>query len=531
MTGFQIGRRSALLGGGAFLGLAFAARSAADAALPPGFDALVLKTMRSFDQPGLAVAVVEGGRTVLAKGYGVRKLGSPEPVDEATLFNIASNTKAFTAAALAILVDENKLAWDDPVIDRLPRFRMWDPYVTREMTVRDLLVHRSGLGLGAGDLLFWPRTDFTRAEVVERLRFIKPATSFRGAYAYDNVLYTVAGEVIGAVSGMSYERFVAERVLAPLGMTGSVPTESLLKDQSNRSWPHARIGGPVRGLGDMRPVERYPDNENHAPGGGIISNARDMAKWLSAQVERGALPGGGRLFSEAQARQMWRGQTIIRATGEPTPEPDEPNFVAYALGWTLQDYRGGVYVWHAGSTVGQTSLVAVIPEKKVGFAMLSNAEEGGVMRTLMNSLLDHYLGLPKVDWLADSQAVDARMRARASKDARAQAERPAGAGPPSLPLERYAGTYRDAWYGDIVIRKSGNGLTIDFTRSPPMKGALEPWSHDTFRTRFTDRDIEDAYLSFALNPDGSIDQVKLRAVSPMADFSYDYQDLLLKPVR
>ena len=522
-------RRSALVGGAALAGLALSPLSAF-AAPPPTLDALVRRTMQTFGLPGLALAIVEGDRTVVAKGYGVRKLGSPEPVDGDTLFNIASNTKAFTAAALAILVDDGKLKWDDSVIDHLPAFRMWDPYVTREMTVRDLLVHRSGLGLGAGDLLFWPRTDLTRAQVVERLRHIRPATSFRSKYAYDNVLYSVAGELIGAVSGMSYERFVAERVLAPLDMRRSVPTESWLKDASNRAWPHARLGGPVRGLGAVTPIERYPDSDNHSPGGGVIASANDLAKWLSVQVGRGALPGDRRLFSVEQARQMWRGQTIIRATGEPAQDPDEPNFVAYALGWTLQDYRGETYVWHSGSIAGQTSLTAIVPSKRVGFAILTNGEEGMVLRTLMNSLLDHYFGLAKVDWLASSQAINAEMTAQMSKDGASLAARPADAGPPSLPLAAYAGTYRDAWYGDVVIARDGAGLTIDFTHSPPMKGALEPWNHDTFRTRFTDPNVEDAFLSFALNPDGSIDQVKLQAVSPAADFSYDYQDLLLKPV-
>lgn len=528
MGGFHTTRRAALAGGlaaGGLIGLG----GRAFAAPPKGFDALVAKTMSAFGTPGLSVAIVENGRTVLAKGYGVRRLGAPEPVDADTLFHIASNTKAFTAAALAILVEEKKLAWDDPVIDHLPSFRMWDPYVTREMTVRDLLVHRSGLGLGAGDLLFWPGTTFTRPQIAERLRFIKPARSFRSAYAYDNVLYIVAGEVIGAVSGQSWEAFVADHLLAPMGMSGAYPTDSWIKAAPNRAARHARLGGAVRGLGTMTPIEAGHPSDNHAPAGGIVCGASDIAAWLKLQLAHGALPSGQRLWSEDQQRQLWRGQTIIRASGLPGETPDQPSFVTYALGWTLQDYRGHAYLWHSGGVAGQVSITALIPEKNVGFAVLTNAEEGMVVRTLMNSLLDHYLALPAIDWLADGRKQDAQMQAEMAKGAISDA-RPADAGPPSLPLAKYAGTYRDAWYGDVVIAQAGAGLTIDFVHSPALKGALEPWTHDTFRTRFADRSQEDAFLTFALNPDSTIDQVKLQAVSPAADFSYDYQDLLLRPV-
>ena len=529
MSGLSTTRRAALAGGLAAGGLT-GLGGAAFAAPPKGFDGFVREVMATFDQPGLAIAIVEDGRSVLAKGYGVRRLAAPEPVDEATLFGIASNTKAFTAAALAILVDEGRLRWDDPVIDHLPQFRMWDPYVTREMTVRDLLVHRSGLGLGAGDLLFWPGTTYTRSEIVQRLRHIRPATSFRTRYAYDNVLYTVAGEVIGAVSGKPWEVFVSERLLKPLGMTGAFPTDSWATAAANRATPHARLGGVVRGLGAMTPLAYQLSSDNHAPGGGVLSGARDIAAWLKVQLARGALPDGRRLWSEAQTAQMWRGQTIIRATGVPDDDPEQASFVTYALGWNLQQHRGHTYLWHSGGIAGQSSITVLIPSRNAGFAVLANAEEGMVLRTLKNTLLDHYLGLPRFDWLADARKINVGMQAEMAKGGTRQATRPADAGPPSLPLARYAGTYRDAWYGDVVIARAGDGLTIDFTRSPALKGALEPWSHDTFRTRFTDRSQEDAFVTFALNPDGSIDQARLQAISPMADFSYDYQDLLLKPV-
>src|SRR5436189_3773804 len=215
-------------------------------ALPADFDAYVERVLKTFDVPGAAVAVVKDGRIVLAKGYGVKRLGQPERVDENTRFGIASNTKLFTATAIALLVEQGKLKWDDPVIRYLPDFAMYDPFVTRELTVRDLLVHRSGLGLGAGDLLWWPASTYDRAEIARRLRFIKPATSFRSAFAYDNVLYGVAGEVIETVSGQTWEEFVQSRILAKIGMTGSSVRHSASAAGGNVATPHAPVDGTVR---------------------------------------------------------------------------------------------------------------------------------------------------------------------------------------------------------------------------------------------------------------------------------------------
>lgn len=527
----QATRRGALTGAAALAGAA-AFGTAAQAASPAGpsvaeIETLVRRAMQAFDVPGCAVAVVTERQTVLAQGYGVRELGAPQRVDAATVFPIASCTKAFTGAALALLVEEKKIGWEDPVIDHLPAFRMWDAYVTREMTVRDLLVHRSGLGLGAGDLLVWPATDFTRPEIVQRLRHIKPATSFRSRYAYDNVLYVVAGELIAAVSGLSWEDFVENRILRPLGMTDSAAGGARVRGD-NRSTGHARLGGAVRGLGAMQALAPSTPRPNAAPAGGINASARDIAKWLTAQVRLGALPGGGRLFSEKTAVDLWRGRTLMRATAQAPETADDPAFLAYGSGWQIQDYRGRTYVWHSGSNQGHNAVTCLIPEKRVGFAVFVNCEEGMFLRTMMNTLLDRFLGLEPIDWLASSrQMAEAMNAAMAAAGAETEA-RPADAKGPSLPLSAYAGSYADAWYGEVKITEGPDGLSIDFTRSPTLKGRLEHWARDTFRTRF-DPSVEDAFVTFALTPEGAIDQVKLKAVSPMADFSYDYHDLLLKP--
>jgi CubicO group peptidase (beta-lactamase class C family) len=264
------------------------AAATAAAVLPPGFDAIVARAMKTFDVPGMGIAVVKNGKVVLAKGFGIRKLGDPAPVDAQTLFGIASNTKAFTATALGLLVEEGKIAWDAPVTRYLPWFQMWDPYVTREMTVRDLLVHRSGLGLGAGDLLIFPESTYSRRQILERLRFVKPATSFRGAYAYDNILYLAAGEVIEAVSGRTWEDFISERILKKAGMAWSQPRHSTDAAGMNLAIPHAPL---ETGLSPLPPDE----NDNMNPAGGILSCAEDMAKWMLVHLNEGKLADGIRL--------------------------------------------------------------------------------------------------------------------------------------------------------------------------------------------------------------------------------------------
>jgi len=480
--------------------------------------------------PGISIAIVENGKAVLVRGWGVRKLGAPDKVDADTIFPTGSTGKAFTVAALATLVDERKLSWDDKVTDRLPWFQMYDYWVTREMTIRDLLVHRSGLGLGAGDMLFAPRSNIPRAEAVRRLRYIKPATSFRSAYAYDNVLYMVVGQLIEQVTGETWETYVRDHVLRPAGMlTTTDDTERF--DRADRAWPHARLNGGIRGLGMQQVLdERDELGRNAAPAGGLSISANDYAKWIALQLAGGKLPGGGRLFSEAAHEEMWK-PVLLQPIA---PRPDylkatQPMFYTYALGWDVQDYRGTRIVWHAGAVFGYLSLIVLIPEKNIGFSITINSEDGDVERGLMYELLDHYLGLPKDDWPAKLARFKADRAAAALKLVQTAAAAPAKVGP-SLPLERYAGTYHDPWYGDIAVTRNGDRLAIDFKSSPRMTGRLEHYQYDTFITRFDDKSLEPAYVTFALDADGKISRVTMKAVSPIADFSYDYQDLLFQPV-
>ena len=498
----------------------------AAAGVPPGVDALVSRVMKAFEVPGLALAIVKDGKFALAKGYGVRKLGDPAPVDARTLFGIASNSKVFTATALGLLVEEGKIAWDAPVVDYLPWFMMYDPYVTREITVRDLLVHRSGLGLGAGDLLWWPESTYNRRQVAERLRHIKPATSFRSAYAYDNVLYLVAGEVIQAVSGMSWEDFVADRILKRVGMTASNVRHSAAAEAGNVATPHAKVEGAVR------PIAPFT-SDNTNPAGGINSGAEDMAKWMLVRLARGKLADGTALYSERTARQIEAPVTIMPNPAPPAElAPLKSNFRAYALGLDIRDYRGHLVVNHTGGLPGYVSMVTLIPERKLGIAVLTNAESTAAFSALTQQIVDHDIGAPPMDWTAAYVKVLARLEAQTAEMLGKSATARDASSKPSLPPAKYAGVYTDAWYGDIAIEEAGGKLVMRFTRTPALVGDMEHWQHDTFIVRWRDRELRaDAYVTFALNPDGSIERAKMAAVSPETDFSYDFHDLDLRPAR
>jgi CubicO group peptidase (beta-lactamase class C family) len=491
---------------------------------PPDLDAYVARAMKTFQVPGLALAVVKDGQVVVAKGFGVKKLGAAAPVDARTLFGIASNTKLFTATALGLLVEEGKIEWGAPVIRYLPGFQMWDPYVTRELTIRDLLVHRSGLGLGAGDLLWWPASTYDRKEIARRLRFIQPATSFRSAYAYDNVLYLVAGEVIEAISGQSWEDFVGTRILAKVGMSGSNVRHSAAMATGNIAATHADVDGVVR-------VIKPFDSDNTNPAGGINSSAEDMAKWMLVQLAHGKTASGSRLFSEATWREL---TTIVTPMpiGEGPPELAalRGNFRGYALGLDIRDYRGRKLLMHTGGLPGYTSRVMMIPEIQLGIAVLTNQESEAAFESVAVHIADAYLDAPAIDWIDSFQKVFTRLRAAETATVTTAAQTRNTASRPSLPLAKYAGAYADAWYGDIVIAQEGEKLVMRFSHTPALVGDLEHWQYDTFAVRWRDRELRaDAFVTFALNPDGTIDSAKMKAISPSTDFSFDFHDLLLKP--
>ena len=511
-------------------GLSMAASAWAE--VPANFDARVVEAMRKHDVPGMAIAVVQGGKIVHARGYGVRRLGGSEPVDADTIFPTGSTGKAVTAAALAILVDDGKLGWDDRIIDHLPDFRMHDAWVTREMTVRDLLVHRSGLGLGAGDLLFVPRSSRSRAEIVRALRHIKPATSFRSNYAYDNILYIVAGELVEAASGQSWESFVRDRIFKPLGMTTAVSDEKDRFSTANRVQPHARLDPRVRGLG---PQQMLPEREGlgqvGAPAGGLSWSAQDFARWMQAQLAQGKAADGKRVWSEASARAMWTPQVPIAIQAYPAPITDmTPQFSSYALGWNVQDYRGTKVIQHGGAVLGVQAFVVLVPGRDTGIALMINSEDTGVMRALGYELLDHALGFAPRDWVAAFDAWNTQRLAGGVAALEAAGKQAQAKSRHALPLAGYAGAYADAWYGPIAVSHAGGTLRIDFRQTPNMAGTLSHWQYDTFRVDWDDPGIEPAYATFSLDAEGKVARITMKAVSPLADFSFDYQDLLFTPI-
>jgi CubicO group peptidase (beta-lactamase class C family) len=514
---------------GAVASLPFAQAAAQTGDAPPRvarIDAAVQRFMTAFEIPGVALAIVAPGVPDWARGYGVRTLGQPALVDVHTRFAIASNTKAFTAAALALLVEAGKLGWEDPVRDHLPEFRMADPLVTQMMTVHDLLCHDSGLPLGAGDLMYIEPGTHVAADALKALPYLKLVRGFRTGYDYDNILYIVAGLLIEKVSGLSWREMITTRILQPLGMDDSVASRELLKTD-NVAGRHARLGPPLRGMGKLQ-VIKADEPAMFDPAAGINASAFDLTKWLRVQLGRGVVPDHARLWSETQSAEMWRPRTIIGSSDGATPDiPTIPVLRAYALGWFVQDYRSELLLTHSGALHGQKTETALLPARGLGTVILTNTEDG-VTPAMRNAVLDALLGAPEIDWVAVYQSIQADEQKDALATFGGSVTTPPPGGP-SLPLARYAGRYRDPWYGDVVVEQEGDGLRIDFVPTPTFKGALQPWGPDAFRTHFTAVEGADAVVMFHVE-NGKVAGVTMRRFSPLEDFSLDFEHLALTPV-
>ena len=482
-------------------------------------DALVLDAMQEFSVPGVAVGVIKDGVVVHAAGYGVTELGLSEPVDTQTLFRVASTSKAFTSASLAMLVDEGKLGWNDRIVDHIPDFELYDPWVTSEFTVLDLLTHRSGLVPGAGDLMLWPKPNlFTREDIIHALRHFKAESAFRTEYAYDNLLYIVAGELVPAVTGIAWEDFVDDRILGRLGaercFAGRIPETEM----KNLAAPHAIVEGQLQVVDRNRASAEV---DVAAAAGGVRCSLGDMLKWTTVQLARGKLADGSVLFSEEQSRMMWSPQTILGVSDE-AYERDRTHFRAYALGWRLADVHGYKQVSHTGSYTGFRAEVILVPELDLGVVILLNASASNARSAIADGIVKAYMGIDDGDWVAYFARDDEQEAADDTDDANDDPDFRNGSVLGSL--DSYAGLYRDAWFGDVSIEKRDDELWFVSAKSPRMLGRLWPFDGHTFYAYWSDRTLEaDAWVNF--NVDETGDSTGMEMV-PVWDYSdWDLSDL------
>jgi CubicO group peptidase (beta-lactamase class C family) len=482
-----------------------AQRSAAVPAPLRGVDAWVERALADWGVPGLALAVVKDDSIVYARGFGVRRLGERAPVTDRTLFAVGSTTKAFTAAALAMLVDSGKVAWDDPVTKYLSTFELHDPYVTRELTVRDLLTHRSGLA--RGDALWWA-TPYSRDEVLRRVRHLEPSWSFRSRYGYQNIMFLAAGQIVHAVTGQSWDDFVQLRIFAPLGMTASNTSVTALAETGDVATPHSPVDGR------MQPVA-WRNIDNIGPAGSINSSVRDMAQWIRLQLGEGVF-NGRRLLFAATVREMHAAHMVIPVDTLSERLWPSTHFRAYGLGWALQDYRARKLVGHGGAIDGMRAHVTLVPEERLGVVVLSNGGEPSRLLTqaVVFRVIDAYLGGPTRDWGADLLALRRRLVARDSTERQERAAERVADTRPSLDLPRYAGTYRSDMYGDVTVTHENGGLVMRF--GPHFAGELRHWHFDTFEARWRDRTMGESLVTFGLSAEGKVGRLAWRNVGEFA---------------
>lgn len=459
------------------------------------FDKYVAKAAAEWRIPALAIAVVKDDSVVFAKGYGVLEKGSAQPANEHTRFAIGSTTKAMTSASLAMLVDEGKLRLDDPVTKYIPELQLYDPWVTRELTIRDLLTHRSGL---PGTDLFWASNwKYSEADIIRRLRYIQPTASFRAEWQYHNVLYALNGLIIERVSGMPWEQFVKTRIFAPLGMTETEPLVSMIVGKPNVAAPHALVNDSVI----VVPVR---STDGVASAGSVWSSVSDMAKWMRFVIDSGRV-GDKRLIQQRTFAELVTPQIEAPMEEYPALQLAKPDFFSYALGWFIQDYRGQQVWMHTGSINGLCAIIGIEPNQRLGVYVLENLDHAELRHGLMYSVFDLFENGPRRDWSADLKPIFARpTRPTVTQAARATS-------PPSLPLERYVGTYVDSAYGEVHVRLENGALQAAVVTDPVA--ALEHVSFDAFRTKPSGGAARSTVLTFVPDGNGGVGGVRVFGLS------------------
>ena len=465
------------------------ARVAAQKAPLKGLDSYIEHAMKDWQVPGLAIAVVKDDSVVYARGYGVRALGKADSVDAHTIFAIASTSKAFTAALIGMLVDDGKVHWDDEVSTLYPGFKLEDPYVTSQLTLRDIMSHRSGLP--RGDHL-WYMSPYDRDEVIRRLRYLPPATSFRSSYGYQNIMFLTAGQVVEKVTGEKWQDAVRRRIFEPLGMTSSSTSITALPTNGDVATPHDIIAGNVVTI-------RWPSYENLGGAGAINSSVWDMAQWLRTQLAHGVY-NGKRIFSDSVAKEMHTPQTIIRIGKETQEMFPSTHFMAYGLGWSLRDYRGHKLVGHGGVLDGMRTEVLLMPEENLGVVVMANLDGTNLPNAITYRVVDSYLGNPVRDWSQVFLAPYMRDRARSdSLEKKLVADRVPNTHP-QLPIEKYAGIYSDSLYGDVAVRVENDNLV--FQMGPFFIGDAAHWNYDSFRITWRDHELGRQMASFFVDAAG-----------------------------
>ncbi len=489
-------------------------------------DSIVQVAMDSNQHAGLAVAVVKDGELVHSKGYGLASIVTGDKVNKNTRFSIASNSKAFTSTALAILVDEGKINWKDKVVDHIPEFKMYDNYVTANFTIIDLLTHRSGLDLGAGDLMWIPDgNDFTVADVITNFQHQTPVSDFRTKYDYDNLLYIVAGEIIVRKSGMSWSEFIESKIMEPINMNESAGTLQRLKSKSNIAKPHSYIDG------EFVEVHEF-DATMASAAAGIYASVEDLSKWMIMQLNQGALNDSTNLISKINHSKMWQPYTNRGFTAKNNP-PYNTHFYAYGLGWGIRDIAGYVKLSHTGGMPGMLSQTILIPELDLGVVVLTNADPGGYsFLSIPNLIVDSYIGVDSVDWIGKMTTALANRENSGDSIVNQVWEVVKKAKTKHLNLDNFAGTYDDNWFGEMVIWKEAKDLWIKSIRSPKLTGKMSYYKANTFAIRWDYRDMEcDAFASFTLDKDGKAISFTMEGISPNIDFSFDFQHLNLSRIK
>jgi CubicO group peptidase (beta-lactamase class C family) len=511
---------------------------------PQALDATVENALATFHTPGMSVSIVHQNQLLYAKGFGLANIAKQQAANENTYFRLASTSKAFTSAAIGILVDQEKLAWQDLVIDHLPHFRMQDDYATRHFTIEDLLTHKSGLVGGAGDSMIWPEpSGFSREEVVSNLRFLTPRDQFRQRYAYSNVLYITAGEIVEKVSGKSFEDFVDQHVFKPLGMqcyAGDMPQSAL--DKSAMSYGHNDSQG-------VYPIPRNAiqgDALMSAAAGGMVCSATEMSKWISAllhdanidaelignqgnddptndqQTSLQRLP-----FSLTQLDKMWQPHTILGVSDTDT-EWDSTHFRNYGLGWRLSNYEGFRHISHTGTLSGYQAFVALIPELELGVVVLNNGSNYGARGAVMQSILKMFIDTEQKDWVAEYVAF---------QDEREQAFLARGDTTPkalakgTLTNEKVVGTYRDQWFGDFIITeeltsKKDKTLRIVSDRMANLRGTLSAFQDASYKIEWDNKNAaSDAFMHFELDVERNVIAAKLHPFTTTTLSSHEWRDM------